>query len=59
MPTKRMTRADYVRLIEKKYLASVMKENPQLRTAHAFLGTSLMAVLVVHAGLGLKLALEL
>jgi hypothetical protein len=40
-------------------LASVMKENPQLRTAHAFLGTSLMAVLVVHAGLGLKLALEL
>ena len=40
-------------------LATVMKENPQLRTAHAFLGTSLMAVLVVHAGLGLKLALEL
>lgn len=40
-------------------LASAMKENPQLRTAHAFLGTSLMAMLVVHAGLGLKLALEL
>ena len=40
-------------------LASIMKENPQLRTAHAFLGTSLMAVLVIHAGLGLKLALEL
>jgi hypothetical protein len=40
-------------------LSAVMGENPQLRTAHAFLGTSLMAVLVVHAGLGLKLALEL
>ena len=40
-------------------LATFMKENPQLRTAHAFLGTSLMAVLVIHAGLGLKLALEL
>jgi hypothetical protein len=40
-------------------LGAVMKDSPQLRTTHAFLGTSLMAVLVVHAGLGLKLALEL
>ena len=41
------------------FLGVAMKDNAQLRTTHAFLGTSLMAVLVVHAGLGLKLALEL
>jgi hypothetical protein len=40
-------------------LGVVMKDSPQLRTTHAFLGSSLMAMLVVHAGLGLKLALEL
>jgi hypothetical protein len=27
VPTKKLTRADYVRLIEKKYLASVMKDD--------------------------------
>jgi hypothetical protein len=38
-------------------ISTVMTDSAQLRTAHAFLGTSLMAVLVVHAGLGVKLAL--
>jgi hypothetical protein len=38
-------------------LGSVMKDSPHLRTTHAFLGTALMALLAVHAGLGLQLAL--
>jgi hypothetical protein len=39
-------------------LSSFMKESPQLRTTHAFLGTSLMAVFVVHAALGIQQALS-
>jgi len=38
-------------------LGNVMKDDENLRTAHAFLGTSLMALFVVHAGLGIKLGL--
>ena len=40
-------------------LSTVMKGDPQLRTAHAFLGTALMAVFAVHAALGLQLALSM
>ena len=40
-------------------LSTVMKGDPRLRTAHAFLGTSLMAVFAVHAALGLQLALSM
>jgi len=40
-------------------LSTLMKESPALRTTHAFLGTSLMAVFLVHAGLGVQLALSL
>jgi hypothetical protein len=38
-------------------ISTVMTDSAQLRTAHAFLGSSLMAALLVHAGLGVKLAL--
>jgi hypothetical protein len=40
-------------------LAGAMGENPQLRTAHAFLGSSLVAVLLIHAGLGVQQLLSL
>lgn len=42
-------------------LGAAMKGSPApaLRTTHALLGSSLMAVFLVHAGLGVKLALEL
>ena len=40
-------------------LGAVMKDSAQLRTTHAFLGTSLMAVFLVHAALGVQLALSL
>ena len=40
-------------------LSTVMKESPNLRTVHAFLGTGLMAVFVAHAALGVELALKI
>ena len=40
-------------------LSTVMKDKPELRTAHAFLGTGLMAVFVAHAALGVELGLQI
>lgn len=40
-------------------IGQVMKNKEELRTVHAYLGSSLMAVLLVHAGLGLQLGLSL
>merc|ERR1711920_825834 len=34
-------------------------EQPELRSAHAYLGTAIMALFVIHAGLGVQLALSL
>lgn len=40
-------------------LSTVMKGSPALRTTHAYLGTGLMAVFLVHAGLGIELATQI
>lgn len=40
-------------------LGGLMGDSPNLRTTHALLGSSLMLVFVVHAGLGIQLALSL
>ena len=40
-------------------LPLAFEEQPELRTAHAYFGSAIMAVFLLHASLGIKLATEL
>lgn len=40
-------------------LPLAFEEQPELRTAHAYFGSAIVAVFLVHATLGIKLALSL